>query len=43
MLIGFVLLVICLASGMLFLGLCRAAQRADAAEEPREQQRVEIE
>ena len=34
MLIGCVLFVVFIGSGLLFLGLCRAAQRADAAEEP---------
>jgi hypothetical protein len=33
MLIGFVLFLVLISGGALLLGLCRAAQRADAAEE----------
>ena len=43
MLIGFVLLLMLIWSGALLIGLCRAAQRADAAEEPPYHDRVGIE
>jgi hypothetical protein len=41
MLIGFVLFLIFIWSGALLLGLCRAAQRADAAEEQSRHDRAE--
>ena len=43
MLIGFVFLVMVIGSSVVLVGLCRAAQRADAAEEQHNQQRVGIE